>query len=207
MGYRNYIGILPKEQFDELAACKTIHEKKSVYDKYNWKYDDDDDEIYLPAYKIGYKNIYELGKYFNESPFYSLLKEVYDKDSELYDHDGEFMYGGDDAFKQLIDCYRTHIVNYFSDLMKAAPDDEYFDFGSVSYYKLSENEKYKWRESRVLNALDYKVQTWSKFVPYNMRKGNEKVISSFEYEYAIFELVRMYKLFDPEKDVLIFYGY
>lgn len=44
-------------------------------------------------------------------------------------------------------------------------------------------------------------------VPFNLDDGKDEVTSSWKYEYSIFELVRIYKSFDWENNVMIHYGY
>ena len=36
---------------------------------------------------------------------------------------------------------------------------------------------------------------------------NPKLVSSWKYEYEVFELVRIYKTFDWKRNVMIYYGY
>jgi hypothetical protein len=43
--------------------------------------------------------------------------------------------------------------------------------------------------------------------PYNMDVTREGLVSSWLYEYEIFELVLLYRTFDWDKNVLIFYGW
>jgi hypothetical protein len=47
---------------------------------------------------------------------------------------------------------------------------------------------------------------WLQMTPYDLESGDE-VTTSWKYEYAIFELVRIYKTFDWENDIMIYYGY
>ena len=43
--------------------------------------------------------------------------------------------------------------------------------------------------------------------PYNTDIEDEKIVNSWLYEYSIFELVRLFKKFDWENDVLLLYGW
>lgn len=47
---------------------------------------------------------------------------------------------------------------------------------------------------------------WTQLKPYNLIEG-DAVTKSLKYEYAIFELVKIYKAFDWKKNVMVFYGY
>ena len=43
--------------------------------------------------------------------------------------------------------------------------------------------------------------------PYNLKEDNSEIVSSWRYEYAIFEMVRLFKTFDWENNYLLFYGW
>lgn len=47
---------------------------------------------------------------------------------------------------------------------------------------------------------------WTCLTPYNLKNG-DNITTSWKYEYAIFELVRIYKSFDWKRNVMIYYGY
>jgi hypothetical protein len=46
---------------------------------------------------------------------------------------------------------------------------------------------------------------WSQLTPYDLDEP-EKITNSWKYEYAIFELINIYKRFDWDKDVMVYWG-
>ena len=47
---------------------------------------------------------------------------------------------------------------------------------------------------------------WTHMTPFHLDKGDE-ITLSWKYEYAIFELVRIYKTFNWKKNIMVYYGY
>jgi hypothetical protein len=57
--------------------------------------------------------------------------------------------------------------------------------------------------------LDDQIRKWSRpddFV-YDLDRGRENIVNSWEFQYEIFDLVRIYKTFDTENYFLIWAGY
>lgn len=47
---------------------------------------------------------------------------------------------------------------------------------------------------------------WTVLTPYDLEEGDE-VTTSWKYEYAIFELIKIYKTFDWKRNIMVYYGY
>lgn len=209
MSYRNHIAIIKKSELEDLLACKTEKDLKKVYDKYFWDYDiyDNPDGVsyYFNKWGISAKEEYELGKYFDaDERFYKTLTEIFPKDSPLYDMDCEFLYGNEKTFPLLIEHYRKKVLSYFKNLLLDKPDPESF-FDNLEYKKLSDSEKYKWQLNRLKADVQGKITEWE-YKPYNLDFNSDTLVTSWLYEYAVFELVRIYKTFNPETDAILFYG-
>jgi hypothetical protein len=57
-------------------------------------------------------------------------------------------------------------------------------------------------------ALEWGVSGWFEdTLPYDVDLSNSRLVSSWKYEYEIFELVKIYKTFDWKRNVMIYYGY
>ena len=57
--------------------------------------------------------------------------------------------------------------------------------------------------------IDSQIRMWSEpeiFI-YDIYKGRENMVSSWEYQYVIFELINIYKRFDSENNLLIWTGH
>jgi hypothetical protein len=179
MGFRHKLGILEKTKFDRIKDT-TIEE----YDK-----------GHKAIYEIT-KEVYELGKYFNRefldefiSPVYS-NKEVHDSAND----DNDFFLLSNEGIVRLIEYHRERVFNYYSSVKPEASD--LFD----------EHDSYK-------QAIDKKVRQWGetctkyKLYPYNLSLESECLVSAWDYEYQVFELVRIYKSIDWDNQLVTLNGW
>jgi len=44
-------------------------------------------------------------------------------------------------------------------------------------------------------------------LPYNLDEDKDEIVSSWKYEYSVFELVRIFKTFDWENNKMVWYGW
>lgn len=70
---------------------------------------------------------------------------------------------------------------------------EWTDFTEVMEINIDDDEK-----KNKMNEM---------YRPYSMDVSNPEIVTSWRYEYSIFEMVRIYKSFDWENNYLIFYGW
>lgn len=190
MGYRHYFHAVPKIQIEEIRKCKTNDDfckwaKSRGYEVEEY----DGEKPYCSIFRIG-KEVYEFGKYVdwafamedkNESVFTSKeLKQMYE--------DYGFVLCSQDDFLTAINEYRLKIVSYLESL-------------------LSNDEE---SENRRRRDLEERLEEWNNsFVHYaiNTNLEQSKICNSWLYEYAIFELTRVYKAFDWENDALVLVGW
>lgn len=204
MGYRHYLYAIPKKQVVEIQACKTNAGWCDFAEKYGYEIDWScckDGSGWLSPYKVG-TEIYELGKYSEigfklESERPSLFTS--DELKERYS-DYTFALLTKDDFKAVIEAYRQKIVDWFQSLLN--PDES-----QVTVAKLSKEERkhFEWKYQ-----IEDKLDRWSgKYFgisPINLNENSERITDSWLYEYAIFELIRLYKIFDWENDELVLGG-
>ena len=57
--------------------------------------------------------------------------------------------------------------------------------------------------------IDSQIRSWSepRIFIYDDFKGREKLVSSWDYQYEIFDLIRIYKTFNSENNLLIWTGH
>lgn len=157
--------------------------KKTIRDKYFGKsYNEvesmlNDNES--PYRLDSHTQLYELGKYieYNEDfePFYSF---------DIYEEcESEFHIMKKEDLKNIIEDYHNKILEYYKDLKEGNEDIDVF--------------------------LNGKINEWNS--PFNLRpyyldqeKTDGFIVSSWKYEYAIFNLVYIYRSFDWENDFLIY---
>jgi len=224
MGYRNYIASLSLEEYNQIKDLN----KEELY-----KLKDEDlEDGYVGVYNIVPNKLYELGKYvdvFPEeyfSPFFT--------NEELQKHCTEghdFYIVGKEFLANVIDSYSEKIRSLYKDMLDPffTHEDKYhfnpseflntihtdygegltrhytFDFDKITpqeqtaLFKIIEHVKSMGNEWGVKTFMD-------KMRPYRLEKGGE-VTTSWKYEYVQFELVRIYKTFDWDNDVMVYYGY
>lgn len=171
MGYRNYVGTIPKEIY-EADKDLTSEELESKYGQDFWSHRDTEHM----------KELHNFGKYC-EFGIEDDLVEFYTKAKNIYG-DCEFHVISKEGFIKIIEWYRQHVLNYHKELL--AKDEEAKDAD-----------------------INSTIREWEgRFgEPYDLREDKETIVSSWKYEYAVFELVRILKQIDWEKEVMIWYGY
>lgn len=213
MGYRTYIGKIKRSEYEKI---------KNLSPEELNKFQSEDDEYYFDTSKY-ISEIYEFGKdtQFDDENFYTPFF-TNEKCQELYFSDTELWVVEKDYLKHIIEHYRTKIISFYESRLNS------FGFGEEVSKFMSQKPKLSWdaenferqyhldfsnitdkEASSIWNIIhDAKsnLHEWKLNPPYDLDGGDE-VSLSWKYEYAIFELVRIYKQFDWENDILVYYGY
>lgn len=200
MGYRHYLYAVPKEQVAEIQACKTAKDLTEFAKRHGYSYDKDDG--WLSLYKVG-KEVYELGKH-SEIGFKleSERPSVFTSDElkERYSDDGFALLTKND-FKSVIEFYRQKIIDWFKSLLEIKDSSKF----TAEYTK----EQYQFEMLK--REVQDKIDSWSgKYFgisPIDLNDDKERITGDWLYEYAIFELVRVYKSFDWENNELVLVGW
>ena len=205
MGYRHYLYAIPKNQVAEIQACVTNSDWCSFAERHGYKVFRnvcDDGSGWLSPYGVG-NELYELGKYSEiaselESERPSLFTS--DELKKRYCDYGFALLKKDD-FKAIIESYRQKIINWLKGILEPK------DAPTVPADLSEEERKYSLMENCIRNKLD----SWSGkhfgLLPIDLSEKREQITGDWSYEYAIFELVRLYKVFDWENDDLVLVGW
>jgi Ni,Fe-hydrogenase I large subunit len=217
MGYRNYLAKLSKKEYNKIKK----YNKKQWYKYNNTPLDD-----WVGVYKIG-KPIVELGKYvnsFDEKLFNPVflnekLQKNYEDNSELYIVGKRFLEILIDRYAENIRSNYSNMINIFykdgkciSDFYNSKKYDWIDNKCTFDFSKITDEE-----QTALYNCINHLLdmgREWgicsypnqSNRNPYILKKDS-LIISSWKYEYAIFELVRIYNSFNWKKCVMIYYGY
>lgn len=192
MGYRHYFYKIPKTEIAEIRNLKTNDEFCDWAESKGYKVERyEGEKPYCAVYKIG-KEIYEFGKCVdwafkmqskNECIFGSEeLKEKYEDYYPVICSKDDFLFA--------INTYKQHNVAYFKGLLEGEE--------GVPIEKM-------WKDH-----IEGKLWEWENpfdIYPIDTDLENERINRSWLYEYAIFELVRVYKTFDFENDALVLLGW
>lgn len=182
MGYRNYLGKFSKakyENYKDLSEEELINKLNTTFISR------------IP----GYKEVCELGKYNDFDP--SLLKPFFSfklEDEECYIASKEFL-------KSIIEYYSNEVYKSYEktyELYVKLSNNEILDPQDIGDLLLAGRSKcFEWKSA---NHRPYYLDETNKYV-------QDKIVRSWKYEYAVFELARIYKTFNWEKDLLIYSGH
>lgn len=216
MWYRLYLAKMPKKDFEEMLNLSF----DDFFEKY-WEESDKEDfkknwEKYLPWI---YKFTEELHWFWKYVDYSEWMTPVIFKDKNINSRYEERNFNKLDkgVIKLIIEEYSQKVANYYKwlitwtekiwifwielwqrKLKRKKQMEEIFRHLQQRYYDFA--EKNIWKKSK---KGKYKIFRWSK--PYNIEKW--PITSSREYEYNIFELIRIYRDFDETKEVLLYYWY
>jgi len=216
MGYRTYLGYIPKNEYNKI--------KNLSYDELIKYYKREDDGYISNHYIV--EELLEFGKYDeverdnkHSSPFFPNKETQNHFDGEFYIIDKEF-------FKQAINSYRDIVKQYYIDMI-----DPFVEKDDRNYIKIKSEflnsiqlhpDGDKIKKTFDISKITEKEQTaifemfehiksfyyeWNVGRPYNLDDENDSCTTSWKYEYEIFEMVRIYKSFDWDKNILVFYGW
>lgn len=216
MGYRFYIGKVNKNFADEIHLChdeasyveavkrhlQPLAEeeiKNGVPDKYGsvqYVLKNIKEDAYIRPYDIS-ECLYEFGK---ECPAYG---DVYGKNAtikkffpeefdEIYDYYGAVIIS-EEIFLKIIDWYQQKIISYYKKILDPNFKDPL--------------RPRRTQEEAVLECVKDHLFWWEEFGALDLDKNDPSICHSWMNDHCIFELVRIYKTFDWDKSVMIFYGY
>ncbi len=200
MGYRNYIASIPRKEYDKIKNFT----KEELY-----KYKGESMDEYMgcvSVYDVTQTKLYELGQYVDSFPK-KLFKPVF-LNKELqkdFTEEHDFYLVGKKFLEAVAEMYSAKVKDYYNKMLEPLLTDEKYprlkdpkDYSPEDVFKMAEHIKSM--------AFEWGCSPFSDEPPYNLKNG-DAVTTSCKYEYAQFELVRIYKMFDWKKNVLIYYGY
>lgn len=224
MGYRTYLGTIPKREYNKIKSLT----KKELHEYYNPDTPYDEEDFHVAIYDIT-TQLYELGKYYDFKPPKGSTLPFFKKKEmkETYEH-----YGVVTVSKEFF----AAMINYQAELIKEYLDDYVLPFftSSTEHRFLSNSPFLEGVKTTMGYDLEYKYEfdfniitpeqqtaiykmiqhmrsihtEWGhKSLPFDLDNDTDKITTSWKYEYAIFELIRIYKSFDWKRDVLVYYGY
>jgi len=186
MGYRIYLGKMLKAELIKLNAL-TIEEFNLKKEK---------DEWYSVMDEVQ-KDIYEFGKYveWTEGEFKKYCNPII-KNKEVNEWiEGDFYTINKDGLAFIIDYYRKEVYEhykYMSDIMKKVLEGKHND---------------KLAMANIYNHVNGMTMEWASSPYILSTEKDTEIVSSWKYEYAVFELANIYKSFDYENYEMIIYGY
>lgn len=189
MGYRLYLGKIKTQEIEEI--------RQSDYNELLLKYNDltnPDEDLYLPGpYRLIPDTLYCLGKGID---YLDKLREFGSEiftfpEAEDYYYDYDFFSITKEGLLLIIDTYRQKVADCYKVLAYS------YDIFGVEVTTTPElfikQRAESWNETRYCN--------------YNLDLTKKNIVTSWDYEYAVFELVYILKSIDFENETLVIYGY
>ena len=191
MSYNFYIYKANKALVKNLQKCKTYKDFEEIAKKICRDTNTDINDFYWIDM---FKELHDFGSYIECcEDLYSHCEKLFITE-ELQNHfeDYDPIIMTEEDFKGLLKSIQLQMVNMYEDLLREESIDEYKK-------EISQLDRLK------MNANNH--LTWWKFGPADLQKSDDNIVSAWLYEYVYFELVRIYKTFDFENDIMIFMGH
>lgn len=178
MGYRLYLGEVSKKEHKKMQAMSYA----DLCKKYGEFHANGD--MIVGVYEL-VKMIYEFGKYYDPPRTKKIHFFTNKENREVFD-EYDFWIVSKKFLKNIIEEERKFIEEWYSK-------------------KAEEREEVLRQQQREM-ATEWGAGEWIKS-PYNLDINKSELVSSWKREYQVFDLVRIYKTFDFEKNFLIYYGW
>ena len=195
MSHRFYLVSMPREVYLKIMPAKNLTELDTILKNLGYPkghpHDEDDvldyDEFAITEYEFGSNFWDEAEKIIADCEATWCLSPLFHEDKGSAPHVVK-----EHTLKTIIDVIKEDIVNYYKNLLKG--DDA---------------TRYAMMRTHVEDTIkEWEPEFRSDIMsPINFNQKDEKLTNSWRYEYSIWELVRIYKSFDFEKNVLLFVGW
>lgn len=210
MGYRNYLGSLPKREYNKIKNFTL----KELYEHKGEVWSDDFSEGYVGVYDVAYNRHYELGKYVDEFPKKYFKPVFKNKETQKYFVEEHDFYIVDKEFVELlIKHYTEKIREYYKKFLSPFYGEDLqikSEFLKTKDNPLTDKEVfdvYQLIDHVRSMGMEWGVKSWfPDTVPYSLDEKQD-MVTSWKYEYGIFNLVNLYRTFDWKKNIMIYYGY
>ena len=137
------------------------------------------------------EELHELGKYYNANDF-----EGFEIVHNLGDDDREYYVITRDSLLAIIKDYHNKTLSYYKSIFTQQKEADHYRDPELP-----------------IDCVEKKLREWGDdsfkygLYPYNLKLNDPCIVNSWSFEYAIFELVRVYKTFNPETHYMVYRGY
>ncbi len=207
---------MPRAEYNKIKSF-TLDEVYTYKGKINSK----DSFDYIGVYDFG-KELYSFGKWAGFDPPQKSFKDFF-KNEETQSYWGkehDLIVVTKEFIAYIIDEYKERIKKYYNEMVTPflGNGDKPSEFlNSIKTEYGIRNDEYTFDFTKITNdeqtALFKMIEhvrsfrsEWVQLIPYSLERG-DAITDSWKYEYAVFELVRVYKHFNWKKNVMIYYGY
>jgi hypothetical protein len=183
LGYRNRLALLSIEKYNNI--------KDKTYAEIC---EQSKDTSYISCYTLS-NEVHCFGKRWERDFLNPFKKDIFTLSStndHFNDEDGEFYIIGMDGLKAIIESYHKKIADYYKSIINPDPKDVQIGWHTTP-------------EQHIRSQLSEWDNEFCK--PYDLDLNSDEIVSSWKFEYAIFELVRIYKTVDETKHLICITGW
>lgn len=202
MGYRHYFYKVDKEVLEFLHTCS--EEAYTEWARHNNLMSEND---LPPLRKLG-DTFYDFGKYYdNAKNIMKMGKPLFNDEVLTEKHREERPYiVGPEAVLDAIQHYRSMVIKYHEDLLSITKEEDMSLERRLD--ELTPEQRYKQDiESRYEEWTDNLFLAEGQCMALDLNLERPGLTHSWKYEYAIFDLVRLYKDTDWNVYGLVFIGW
>lgn len=211
MGYRTYIQIVKKDVIEDLHSCRTIDDLIKVQKKHKLECFEPKDSLgdaWFKVYEVPHREEFEFGKYCNEGrDTYQNTQDVFTTPElqKLVEED-EFRFGGIEVIKAAIDWTENHIIQMYQNLIDCKSD---WEWEQHQIDLMTDEERKNYHYNMLLEYCRDYLDWWNSGYShvYNNDKNSPKLARTWLYEHTFWDLVRMWKEFDEENELVLFIGW
>lgn len=223
MGYNTNLGSMPKREYNKIKSMT----REQLIEHYKLEVKQDENYLGMGVYDFG-DHLYCFGDNTDFVPPKKSVKTFFKNKqlNEYFNNEDELAVVTKEFLASIIETYNKRIADYYNEMMnpffgvkngvleKDNPSNFLnsikTDYGSLEKNSTFDFDKITQEEQNALFKIIEHIRSmrmeWTHLTPYDLENG-VKITSSWKYEYAIFELVRIYKSFDWKRNVMIYYGY
>lgn len=213
MGYRTYIQVVKKDIIEDLHNCKTIEDLIKVQEKHELECFEPKSEFndaYFKVYRIPHREQFEFGKYCYEGrDTYQNTKDIFTT-PELQElvEGNHFRFGGIKVIKAAIDWTEKHIIEAYQNLIDCKSD---WEWKQHQIDLMTDEEKRNYHYNVLLDHCREYLNWWESKIDgihaYNNNREKPELSNTWLYEHTLWDLVRMWKEFDEENELVLFIGW
>ena len=197
----------------KLCYCKTIEDLIKVQEKHKlecFKPKSEFNAAYFMVYRIPHREQFEFGKYCNEGrDTYNNTQDIFTTPElkELVSED-EFRFGGVEVIKAAIDWTEKHIIEMYQNLIDCKSD---WEWEQHQIDLMTDEERKKYHYNMLLDHCSGYLNYWKTEIKgihaYNNDREKSELSNDWLYEHTFWDLVRMWKEFDEENELVLFIGW
>lgn len=202
MGYRHYFYLVDKSDVDKITDMTKEQLTEYVRNKYPDRIIDYDYAEFRAT--IEQKEIFEFGKLY----YCDTAKQIYSTGAPLFsDKELQEQYSdytpfivGKPGLLKAIEIFKQKIISYYKNLLI----DDVKGMPTLLETIIETNKSIAEKQEEHIRDI---LREWEVGLTIDLSEERESITDSWKYEYSIFDLVRLLKSIDWDKNTILFYGW